>query len=1041
MAAGDYGALRIFVTADTRALGQQIAQAATDAGTEAGQRIGTAIGAGLGRVASGFGAALSSAFDIVSNITAVGVTAAAGVGAAAIRAGIDYNSLSQRAQAAFTTILGSGAAATAMMDDLSRFASTSPFPRQAFIDAAQSMLAFGIESRDVVPYLGAVQDAIAASGGSAQDIAELTDIFGKISAAGRITGTDLMQFARRGINAADLIGSHMGMTGEEIREEIRGGAIDAQTALDALAAAMTARFGGAAQNVKQTWVGATDSVRASMRDLGSALVEPFISKQGGGLAIQWAGQLAGTLRELIPAAGEIAAQIGAKLSGIVDKVGPVFASLRETFSGLGGLAAPLLALFGAKGLGNITGMLGPLGKLVPTLNPIVAAIAALVISSPELREALMGVLDTLRPLLPIVGDVAAALGGELSRILAAIIPVVAEVAQILAAGLAQALGALLPALIPLAGALGDVLIAVLPLLVPLAELVALIIGSALGPLLVLVARGLTLVAQAVTFVVRPLVSLVAGILRFVTSLSGVGSVVSSVLGWFRQIPAVIGAAVSWFLDLGGAVGRGLGGMVSTVASVVSSVIGWFRSLVSGISSALAPVVNIVSAVFGRARAIFEYLIGGFVDIAKGIVNLIVGIFTFDLGKIGAAVRQIFGGLLRQFVALPVLLFTAIAHFGPKLLSWIGGVFASFGSLIANGITAAVRWFAQLPGRAISALASLGGRLLSLGTSALAALGRAVLAGIVNAAKFIATLPARAVSALASLAGRLVSTGTAALSSMGRGILAGIVAAARFIGELPGRAVSALGSLGSRLVSTATSSLSSMGRAIVSGIGNAVSFFREFPGRALSAIASLASGLAGKAREALSSMVSALGGAVGSLLGWFRSLPGKIVSAVGSIGSQMAQIGRSIVSGIISGIGDIGSMIWNKIKGGLTGLVGKAKGALGIGSPSRVFADEVGAPITQGIIAGLQSQIPALNRAVAGLVDVPDVTVPGPHLGAHRPLDDRTLAAGVAATSHDPETRALLRTMARYLQSGTAVIIDREPVATAVSAASLYGVMA
>jgi len=168
------------------------------------------------------------------------------------KTGVAYNQLNQTATAAFKTILGSADAATGMMDELTKFSKTSPFPKQAFIEATQQMLGFGIQSKKVIPYLNAIQDAVAATGGSATQIGEISLIMSQISAAGKITGQDLMQFAQRGIDAASLIGGQLGKTGPQIKDAITKGTLDAGTALDALAAGMEARFGGAANNVKQT---------------------------------------------------------------------------------------------------------------------------------------------------------------------------------------------------------------------------------------------------------------------------------------------------------------------------------------------------------------------------------------------------------------------------------------------------------------------------------------------------------------------------------------------------------------------------------------------------------------------------------------------------------------------------------------------------------------------------------------------------------------------------------------------------------------------
>ncbi len=228
----------------------------------------------------------SHAWNTVSGVLIGAGAAVTALGAAALKTGIDYNGMQQQTRAALTTLLGSAEAANTQMDKLDAFARTSPFSKQVFLKAQQQMLAFGIEAKKAVPYLDAVQDAVAAAGGSGQTLGEIVYVMSQIRAAGKITAVDLLQFGQRGIDAATLIGSAMGMTGAEIRASITAGTLDASKALDALTHGMKDRFGGAAANVKNTWVGATDRIAAAWRDLASELAEPLIGKEGGG-ALVW----------------------------------------------------------------------------------------------------------------------------------------------------------------------------------------------------------------------------------------------------------------------------------------------------------------------------------------------------------------------------------------------------------------------------------------------------------------------------------------------------------------------------------------------------------------------------------------------------------------------------------------------------------------------------------------------------------------------------------------------------------------------------------
>ena len=259
----------------------QIGQAATslDQLAQKGDKTGTASQTMMGRVTQSMQLQREQWTTAGTALTVMG-TAITGVGVAALTTGINYNTLQQTSRAALTTITGSAEEANRQMDKLDDFASNSPFAKDVFIRAQQQMLGFGIEAQKVIPYMDAIQQSVAATGGSNNDIAELSAIFSKVSASAKITAQDLNEFGNRGIDAATLIGSQMGMTGAQIREEITAGSLDAGEALDALASGMQDRFGGAADNVKNTITGSFDRVKAAWRDLSGDLSAPLVGPDG-----------------------------------------------------------------------------------------------------------------------------------------------------------------------------------------------------------------------------------------------------------------------------------------------------------------------------------------------------------------------------------------------------------------------------------------------------------------------------------------------------------------------------------------------------------------------------------------------------------------------------------------------------------------------------------------------------------------------------------------------------------------------------------------
>ena len=136
--------------------------------------------------------------------------------------------------------------------------------------------------------------------------------------------------------------------------------------------------------------------------------------------------------------------------------------------------------------------------------------------------------------------------------------------------------------------------------------------------------------------------------------------------------------------------------------------------------------------------------------------------------------------------------------------------------------------------------------------------------------------------------------------------------------------------------------------MVNGASNAINavinWFSTLPSRlwawlssTLSRVAEFASSLGSKASEAGSGMVTNLTNAV-------RDLP-----------SKFANIGTNIVKGVWNGITGMGGWLASKVSGFFNGIVQGAKDAMKIHSPSRVFRDEVGAMMAQGVGIGFEDE--------------------------------------------------------------------------------------
>jgi tape measure domain-containing protein len=381
--------------------------------------------------------------DLGQTLTAtagIGTAALASWGASAFATGAAYNVLQQTAGSALETLMGSAEAAAAQMEELTEFARSSPFPRQMWIQAQQQLIGFGVEAEKIVPIFSALQDGVVAVGGSAQSIEEVVQILAKMSSVGKVTAEDLNELGVRGINAAGLVGEAWGMTAAEVRDSISSGTVDATQFLDALMGQMQTNYAGAAEGLRETWVGAFDRIKGATRDVGSILAAPFIDPAGGGAAVEWANEVADALRAFESALGPAVDFLEGRADPAFDAVTESIQSLEAALgnvdlvqlldnlsdggAALAGFGAAALAAGSASALSAV-GMGGLAGAVSPLTIGLIAAAAA----SPELRDALIDLVVTAAPLLPVLADL------------------VVQVAAVGSSGISAA-GSLLSALMP-----------------------------------------------------------------------------------------------------------------------------------------------------------------------------------------------------------------------------------------------------------------------------------------------------------------------------------------------------------------------------------------------------------------------------------------------------------------------------------------------------------------------------------------------------------------------------------------------------------------
>ena len=198
-----------------------------------------------------------------------------------------------------------------------------------------------------------------------------------------------------------------------------------------------------------------------------------------------------------------------------------------------------------------------------------------------------------------------------------------------------------------------------------------------------------------------------------------------------------------------------------------------------------------------------------------------------------------------------------------------------------------------------------------------------------------------------------------------GLVSGIVQA------LP-MAVEAVSGVVPMLVEQLTSLLpqvvSAGGEIIVSlaaGIGGSLP---ELLPSAVDAVIEVASGLVANADKLVIAAGQLIGGLAQGLIEAIPRLVYRLPEIISAIGAgllkgmaSIGMVGQQLVEGLWNGIKNAGQWLYDKLSGWVSDILGWIKGFLGIHSPSRVFADEIGKFIPPGITLGVEQAMPRAMR--------------------------------------------------------------------------------
>jgi phage-related minor tail protein len=226
-------------------------------------------------------------------------------------------------------------------------------------------------------------------------------------------------------------------------------------------------------------------------------------------------------------------------------------------------------------------------------------------------------------------------------------------------------------------------------------------------------------------------------------------------------------------------------------------------------------------------------------------------------------------------------------------------------------------------------------------------------------------PGQVASKLAGLGVAVYHAFLTGFTKAGQGAQAGINAFWGWVKKVPGMVGRFLGGLASDVYHAFLSGFTAAGRGAQAGINAFWGWVKNIAVTVARDLANLGKSVLNAAQSGFSTFVQGAKDGINTLWGWISGLPARVVRGFGNIGTWLYQAGKDLIKGFVNGITAVPNIIENKLLGLLPGPLKRFAGALGLGSPSRLFR-QFGIDTVQGYVNGLASMAPVVNQALVSL---------------------------------------------------------------------------
>lgn len=318
-----------------------------------------------------------------------------------------------------------------------------------------------------------------------------------------------------------------------------------------------------------------------------------------------------------------------------------------------------------------------------------------------------------------------------------------------------------------------------------------------------------------------------------------------------------------------------------------------------------------------------------------------------MAALGGTVSEVKNRVLSEFI--PALGEVATAFSG--MLQGTEGANEQFSEAVSGLVATAVE---KLP------------EFLNFGVNLVSTLAQGILQNIPTVVAAIPQVVASIGTALTSLAPQVLQMGMNLLSQLASGIETELP---NFVARLPQIITNFVDFISNNLPTILDQGVQIL-NSVINGIINSIPSLVAALPQVISAIVSfVAQNLPTILKSGVDILQNLITGIINTIPELVSNLPqivGAIVNGIGALMGSIVNIGVDIVRGIWQGIQNMASWLWNQVSGFFSNIVNGVKSALGIASPSKVFAS-IGGYMAEGVGQGWDDEFSSVRKNIeAGL---------------------------------------------------------------------------